>query len=387
VRLSGHSPGTKVPSEQLRHSMSAGRKPRAFVLISFEEQYESVYSDLIKAPLENVGFDVERADSRLDQQSILKDIFLGIANADLIVADLTGLNPNVFYELGVAHALAIPTILLTQNVEELPFDLRAYRANEYSTHFSEAPKLISILEGIGEGTIRGSVAFSSPATDFLPSDFQRRPPTAPTAPVDEARRDETSPEEDEVAWLDALNESESRTTEFTDAMARITKATEAVGNRVERHAQSMEQVSAGPESQQVKQASNLAIRVADDLNKYAASLEAEVPVFEENSALLLDPMGQYLAWLQAHPEIDSAEEVQVLQESARGLLEAVRESLPNLREFRETVQGLRGFSRAINSASVRVTKALDRFISSTETIEAESVRILAASESVQAERT
>ncbi len=111
---------------------------------------------------------VERADSRLDQRNILKDIVLGIASADLVVADLTSLNPNVFYELGLAHALGIPTVLVTQNLDEIPFDLRAYRANEYSTHFTEAPRLQQLLRELGLAHSEGSISFGSPVTDHLP---------------------------------------------------------------------------------------------------------------------------------------------------------------------------------------------------------------------------
>ena len=52
----------------------------------------------------------------------------GISDADLVVADLTGLNANVMYEVGVAHALRKPTLVVTQEIDELPFDLRTSRS-------------------------------------------------------------------------------------------------------------------------------------------------------------------------------------------------------------------------------------------------------------------
>ena len=371
-------------------SRETSSKPRAFVLISFEQQFESVYNDLIKVPLEVVGFEVFRADSRLDQRSILQDIFRGIADADLIVADLTGLNPNVFYELGVAHALAIPTILLTQNLEELPFDLRAYRANEYSTHFQEASKVIATISEVGRATIDGSISFSSPATDFLPPEFSRNRLVARIPAVSEPEPssgtvDQEELEEPELAWLDALNEAEPRNTQFMEALGRISEATESIGSTIERRTVEINRAAERPESERVKRTSTLAIRVADDLNNFAAAIEAELPVYEETSGLLLDPMSQYLAWLQAHPDPEATEQLADLSETASGLLEAVRETLPSIREFRETVYGLRGISRAINSASARVVAALDRFISGTETIEAEATRMVTVSDSLTGE--
>jgi nucleoside 2-deoxyribosyltransferase len=51
--------------------------------------------------------------------------------ADVVIADLTDKNPNVFYELGVRHALRNATVLITQNMDHVPFDLRHYATLEY----------------------------------------------------------------------------------------------------------------------------------------------------------------------------------------------------------------------------------------------------------------
>ena len=360
--------------------------PRAFVLISFEEPFESVYTSLIKAPLEEVGFEVERADSRLDQRSILQDIFRGIAGADLVVADLTGLNPNVFYELGVAHALEIPTILLTQNVDELPFDLRAYRANEYSTHFTDAPKLVETLREIGRGAIDRSIRFSSPATDYLPPEFRRGGPSAPAgAVVEEPRSEETGQETAEgLAWLDALQESQGASDEFVATLGRIGAATAGIGEQVQAHAVQMENLAVVPESQRVKRATVLAAAIGRDLDAFADAIETEVPAFESSSALALNGMTQYVEWLQANPEVEAGEELAELHTSAQELTQAIQTNLPSLRELRRSIVGLQGISRLINSSSARVGKGLDRLITGIETMEAEAARIVLVAETLQA---
>jgi cytochrome P450 len=51
--------------------------------------------------------------------------------ARTVLADLTGLNPNVMYEVGLAHALGIPSFLISNSLDDLPFDLRALRVLEY----------------------------------------------------------------------------------------------------------------------------------------------------------------------------------------------------------------------------------------------------------------
>lgn len=74
-------------------------KLKAFVLMPFDPEFDLIFNKLIKPALEDVGYEVTRADSFLNQENILKDVVRGIAEADLVVADLTTLNANVFYEL------------------------------------------------------------------------------------------------------------------------------------------------------------------------------------------------------------------------------------------------------------------------------------------------
>ena len=73
-----------------------------------------------------------RADDIFAPGPIINDILRSIQESDYIIADLTEQNPNVYYELGLAHASGKPVILITQNIDSLPFDLRHQRIIEYS---------------------------------------------------------------------------------------------------------------------------------------------------------------------------------------------------------------------------------------------------------------
>jgi hypothetical protein len=68
----------------------------------------------------------ERVDEQIFQDSILERVYKQIAPSDIIIADMTGRNPNVFYETGYAHALNKRVILLTQHAADIPFDLKHY---------------------------------------------------------------------------------------------------------------------------------------------------------------------------------------------------------------------------------------------------------------------
>jgi hypothetical protein len=141
---------------------------KAFVLMPFGDPFDAVYERLVKPPLETVGFEVSRADSSLDQRNVLKDIIVGIAGADLLVADLTGRNANVFYELGVAHGLELPTVLMAQSLADVPFDLRSYRVHEYSLRFDETDDFSNRLRTVGEARRQDAATFENPLTDFRP---------------------------------------------------------------------------------------------------------------------------------------------------------------------------------------------------------------------------
>ncbi len=101
-------------------------KPFAFVLMPFAEAFDDVYKLGIKPACENAGAYAERVDEQLFIGSITQRIYNQISKAEVIVADMTGRNPNVFYEVGYAHALGKPVILLAQRADDIPFDLKDY---------------------------------------------------------------------------------------------------------------------------------------------------------------------------------------------------------------------------------------------------------------------
>jgi len=133
----------------------------------FATELAVVYDQLIRPAL--VGYDVSRADTRLDERGILEKIVTGIHEADLVIADVTDANSNVMYEVGIAHTLAKPTILIAQSINHVPFDIRAYPVHEYSTHFARATDLTRILCELSEAHCVGKVSFANPVTDFIPS--------------------------------------------------------------------------------------------------------------------------------------------------------------------------------------------------------------------------
>jgi hypothetical protein len=99
-------------------------KPFIFVLMPFDEKLDDTYKFGIKGAAEDAGAYAERLDEQIFNEGMLERIFNQINKADVVVADMTGRNANVFYEVGYAHALGKSIILLTQSADDIPFDLK-----------------------------------------------------------------------------------------------------------------------------------------------------------------------------------------------------------------------------------------------------------------------
>jgi hypothetical protein len=131
-----------------RSRMSDTPKMKCFVISPIGDPAGAVRAEadwvlkgLIRPALEP-EFTVERADAYPKNDVITNQIILAIKNADLIVADLTGHNPNVFYELAVAHAFEKPVVPMIRSGESIPFDNHLMGTIFYSRdrieHFEQA---------------------------------------------------------------------------------------------------------------------------------------------------------------------------------------------------------------------------------------------------------
>ncbi len=109
---------------------------RLFVLMPFSESIapQSLFFDVLQ-PLP--GWNVHRADSDLSKPEIWCKICTNIQSSRAVIADLSGSNPNVFLELGLTWGFGKPFILLTQDIDDLPFDTRSFHVIKYVRNNSE----------------------------------------------------------------------------------------------------------------------------------------------------------------------------------------------------------------------------------------------------------
>ncbi len=122
ARKTRRSPAKTKPKKQIGS---------CFVLMPFKEPFETYYSMIIKPAVTAAHLDVKRGDSLFTPTPIMGDVWKMIQDADVLVAELTDKNPNVFYELGLGHAIGKPIVLISETIDDVPFDLQQLRVILY----------------------------------------------------------------------------------------------------------------------------------------------------------------------------------------------------------------------------------------------------------------
>jgi len=128
-------PTSEVGEQQLK-KLSKGVTVQAsdscFVMMPFAEPIGTYYADVYQPAIERAKLKAVRADAEIfGTGKIIDQIWNGIQSARVLVAELTGRNPNVLYELGLAHALRKPVVLVSSNKDDVPFDVRHVRVIYY----------------------------------------------------------------------------------------------------------------------------------------------------------------------------------------------------------------------------------------------------------------
>lgn len=132
-----------------RSEDSGATKPHAFVAMPFDSSMDDVYYYGIQNPVHAVDLLCERVDQLIFTGDILERVKERISTAAVVIADLTGANPNVYLELGYAWGLDVPTVLLVRESDDLRFDVRGQRCLVYSAIRDLEAKLARELIGLG----------------------------------------------------------------------------------------------------------------------------------------------------------------------------------------------------------------------------------------------
>ena len=139
-------------------------------------QFMGVYQSILKPAAEIAGYVVSRADTKQMPGNITADIINDLASADIVIADLTGGNANVFFELGIRHVLRRSgTVHVVDRNSKIPFDVQQYRVVEYSTHLADIPGVIADIAEAIRRREDNQTRSDNPVHDTLtglPADFR-----------------------------------------------------------------------------------------------------------------------------------------------------------------------------------------------------------------------
>lgn len=131
----GPSPQSEDALKKLSKGVSIAAGDSCFVMMPFASPIGDHYEKIFEPAITKAGLKPIRADNEIfGTGKIMDQVWSGISSARVLVAELTNRNPNVFYELGLAHALKKPVILVSSNESDVPFDLHHIRVIYYDTN-------------------------------------------------------------------------------------------------------------------------------------------------------------------------------------------------------------------------------------------------------------
>ena len=361
-------------------------KPKVFVITPFNEDFLALYNELKRIFEEN--FDFTNAGDLDNQQNILQDIVEGIYQADVIIADLTGLNANAFYELGLAHAMNKKVIIITQDLGELPFDIKSYRANEYSLQFNKLPKLVEELKKLLFGAIDNSVKYGNPVLDYIPDFYE----SAKVISHINYLKDEVAEsngnvhsvieDEGEKGFLDYIADIEENSTKMTDEITSMGGEMNEMNTSISVASNEIDRVKAQSGNMDVSFVRNICRKLSGPVDAFARKLKGHVSevarywdIVENSYLSLLD--NQYAK------NIENLEEFRESMNALEGMQDAIYDSDGKIEGFIIALRGSMGIERRLNKAISSLISELEEYLLMTETMASSIDRIISKSEIVK----
>jgi hypothetical protein len=149
--VEGAIPPEAEPDVEREHEQPEPKLSTFFVVMPFLPELDDVYHFGIREVVRELGAACVRADEMQYTGGIIDKIYTSIRAADAVIAEVSSPNPNVYYEIGYAHALGKPVVLVTRDVQETPFDLRGYNHVTYTSIIELRQRLAGLLRELLAG--------------------------------------------------------------------------------------------------------------------------------------------------------------------------------------------------------------------------------------------
>lgn len=327
-------------------------KKKVFMIMPFEDKYFEIY-EMLKRQFED-DFLFSHAGEEDNQQNILKDIVQAICDADIIIANLTGLNPNVFYELGVAHTLNKKVIIITEDISTLPFDLKSYRAKEYSAHFVKFADLLDTLKKYMYGAITGKTSFSNPVSDFLNTKDEKE-----VAASIYQRNTAILDEESDKGFLDFLSGIEENTEELTTNITQMTEDMKTMSSGIRASTAEIERVNKTGGNG----TANFVRKEAKKVANYIEIFSSKLRLYNQSYIELWTKIEKdTLGLLENKFAANNTQDLIAYLKSLKGTQEAIGESCSSVETMKKTSLNNLGMERTLNQAIRFLDGDLDNYI-------------------------
>lgn len=241
----------------------------AFVIMPYGGTFDELYEKFIVAVLSEVGFTVTRADEAISSASIMANIIRGIEESCIVVADLTGKKANVYYELGLAHALHKPVIHLAQDVDDLPFDISGYQVIPYDRDFVAMGKAQHALAEVAAGVLGGKTAFGNPYSDHVGKKVIPPCSAEGSATVEQRREQQQNGESEPLGFLDHQTAMEEGFETIRGSTEEIADKTARVNESMQRLTSELNATQGVRGSRQTQQRLKLIRGLAQEMDDYA----------------------------------------------------------------------------------------------------------------------
>ena len=292
----------------------------------------------------------------------------------------------MFYELGLAHAMNKKVIIITQDIGELPFDIKSYRANEYSLQFNKLPLLKEKLEKLLKGAIDGSVKYGNPVSDYVPDFYQCQPNEDKEVEPSDLRGEEAEvgggEEDDEAGYLDCIVDIEDNTEKMTNEVNAISVEMDEMNNSVNSAASEIGRAKQHNGNVNVAFARNICRKLAEPIDLFSGKLKGHTyeiskywNIIENSYLILLDS--------QYSKKHDNFEKIQESMKSLEELQDSISGSNSQIESLITVLRGNMGMERRLNKAIATLITGLEEYLLATETMYSSIDRILAKGEVIK----
>jgi hypothetical protein len=329
--------------------------------IAYEEALD-VYEKVIVPACETNELEPIRADQIAVAGEITQQIVRHLREDDLVIADISGGNPNVMYELGLRHATAKATIQIGE-YGQIPFDVAGVR----TVQFSRSP--LGLIDARKELERAVTAALLEGTDPLVAAQVMRgvangaKQGTEVTDGRDDAA---TNDPEDELGLLEIVARIQEAMPEMTNSAEQIGSVIEQIGSVTEAATEDIDKaaVSANPQERMT-----LLAKYAQSISPAAQDLEERTEEFADHVARLDTAVRAMIAFRKAHPDLWDEDDFRLTAMSIAGMAAAGRDGMEGLNVFGNAAEGLGALSRTLRVPGRRISNSVRTMARSVATMD------------------